>query len=147
MNGRTDPRNTVPSPRADRAASTAAGTARPRAQVAWNDAAAVLGLLAGKWVLPVLEALDGGGPRRHNQLRRAIPANVSAKSLDDTLRKMETSGLVERSVHPGNPPTVSYRLTPLASSLLDPLASLGRWGSAHLRGPRPAGRGTRRPAA
>jgi DNA-binding HxlR family transcriptional regulator len=149
MNGRPDPRNAgARGPRPGRAAGSSAGTARPDAGVAWSDAAAVLDLLAGKWVLPVLQVLDEGGPQRHNQLRRAIPAGVSAKSLDDTLRRMEAAGLVERSVHPGNPPSVSYQLTPLASSLLDPLACLGCWGSAHLRKPRPAGRRTgSRPAA
>ena len=133
VNGRPDPCNAVAQgPRAGRAAGTAAGTSRPHPEVAWSDAASVLDLLAGKWVLPVLRVLGEGGPRRHNQLRRTIPAAVSAKSLDDTLRRMEASGLVERNVHPGNPPSVSYQLTPLGSALLDPLASLGRWGSAHL---------------
>ena len=150
MNGRPDPRNAVPAPRPGRPAGSAAGPAQPGPAVAWADATAVRDLLAGKWVLPVLEALDDMEPRRHNQLRRAISANassISAKSLDDTLRHMVATGLVRRSVHPGNPPTVSYRLTPLAGSLLGPLASLGRWGTAHLRSPQPAGRRTRRGTA
>jgi len=109
--------------------------APPRTDVAWGEAAGTLERLAGKWVLSVLRVLDGSGTRRHNQLRREIGANVSARSLDATLRRMEADGLVERKVDPGTPPAVSYRLTPLARSLLAPLGELGRWGVAHPRKP------------
>ena len=118
-----------------------ARAAPPRTDVAWDEAAETLGLLAGKWILSVLRVLDRSGTRRHNQLRREIGANVSARSLDATLRRMEADGLVERRVDPGTPPAVSYRLTPLARSLLAPLGELGRWGVAHPR--KPAARGRR----
>jgi DNA-binding HxlR family transcriptional regulator len=143
MNYRADPRG--PASLGARAAQP--GPARvpapQRPDVAWDDAAGTVALLSGKWVLPVLRVLGESGTRRHNQLHREIGANVSSRSLDATLRRMEAGGLVERRVDPGTPPAVSYRLTAMARSLLSPLAALGRWGSAHPRKQRSPGRSPR----
>lgn len=138
-------------------ARLAAGAARmpgparvPRqgqAQVAWDDAAETLALLSGKWVLAILRVLHEQGARRHNQLHRAIEGNITARSLDATLKRMGSDGLIERRVGPGTPPAVSYRLTPLGRSLLGPLAELGRWSAANPRGPLPQGPGPRGNAA
>ena len=140
MNCRADLRGTA----ALGARAAQSGPARvpapQRPDIAWDDAAGTVALLSGKWVLPVLRALNENGTLRHNQLHREIGANVSSRSLDATLRRMEADGLAERRVHPGTPPTVSYRLTPLARSLLSPLAALGRWGSAHPQRPQSARR-------
>jgi DNA-binding HxlR family transcriptional regulator len=121
------------------ARSTAQRPAPVPRQVAWDEAELALALVSGKWVLRVLQVLDGRGSCRHNQLLRELGGKVSARSLDATLRRMEKAGLVNRHVDPGSPPAVSYELTRLATSLIGPLATLGRWGLAHQRELRPRG--------
>jgi DNA-binding HxlR family transcriptional regulator len=109
-----------------------------RPEVAWDHAGAALALVSGKWVLGVLQALQAGS-LRHNELRRRLGGTVSARSLDSTLRRMEGTGLVNRRVHPGSPPAVSYELTTLARSLVTgPLAMIGRWHAVHQRAGDPA---------
>jgi DNA-binding HxlR family transcriptional regulator len=85
----------------------------------------ILDKLGDKWTtLLVLEL--SGGERRFSQLRRAIP-DISQKMLTQTLRSLQRDGLVEREVFPTVPPSVSYRMTPLGRSLLEPVAHLMAW--------------------
>jgi DNA-binding HxlR family transcriptional regulator len=47
--------------------------------------------------------------------------------LTQTLRKLERDGYVSRQVFPTSPPTVEYWLTPMGTSLLDPMGKLVMW--------------------
>jgi DNA-binding HxlR family transcriptional regulator len=85
----------------------------------------VLNRIGEKWATLVLVAL-GARPRRFNELNRAIP-DVSKRMLTQTLRTLERDGLVTRHVFPTKPPSVEYRLAPLGTSLLQPLAALIGW--------------------
>jgi DNA-binding HxlR family transcriptional regulator len=90
----------------------------------------VLALVSDKWTALVVFALVGG-PKRHADLLRMIEG-VSQKMLTQTLRRMQTAGLVERVVIEASPPQhVEYRLTPLGESLAEPLVSLCDWSMAH----------------
>ena len=86
--------------------------------------------LASKWrVLLVYTLL--AGPQRPAELRRRIPG-ITQKVLTETLRDMESDGLVERRVLKERPPQhVEYALTVLGRSLLDPLSQLLRWADEH----------------
>jgi DNA-binding HxlR family transcriptional regulator len=85
----------------------------------------ILDKLGDKWSMLVILELSGGG-RRFSHLRRAIP-DVSQKMLTQTLRLLQRDGLVARQVFPTVPPAVSYSLTPLGQSLLEPFAALAEW--------------------
>jgi len=85
----------------------------------------VLDRVGEKWATLVLIAL-GVRSRRFNELKRAIP-DVSKRMLTQTLRTLERDGLVTRHVFPTKPPSVEYRLSPLGTSLLQPLAELIGW--------------------
>jgi DNA-binding HxlR family transcriptional regulator len=85
----------------------------------------VLDKLGDKWSVLVILELSGGG-RRFSQIRRAIP-DISQKMLTQTLRLLQRDGLVARQVFPTVPPAVSYSLTPLGHSLLEPVAALVDW--------------------
>jgi DNA-binding HxlR family transcriptional regulator len=91
-----------------------------------------LARLADRWTVVLLEAL-AGGPRRFGELRAGV-AGVSEKMLSQTLRSLERDGLVQRSVLPGVPPGVQYRLTGLGASLLEPLQAVRIWGREHMDG-------------
>ncbi|MET9777867.1 helix-turn-helix domain-containing protein [Streptomyces sp. NPDC006367] len=78
-----------------------------------------------KWSLSVLSELCEG-PRRFNDLRRAIPA-VTQKSLTATLRRLERNGIVERQVVSDRPVAVEYRITPLGKTMRPPVDVLLEW--------------------
>lgn len=86
----------------------------------------LLGYVADKWTLVVLEELAEHGTMRFTELRRKIPT-VSQKMLTQTLRQMERVGLVTRHVHPVIPPKVEYELTKLGHSLGGAVCQLWKW--------------------
>jgi DNA-binding HxlR family transcriptional regulator len=89
----------------------------------------ILRLIGDRWSLVTL-ALLGRKTYRFNELHRSIEG-ISQRMLTRTLRNLEASGLVRRTVHPTTPPTVDYRLTPLGVSLLPPLSALADWAVRH----------------
>lgn len=90
----------------------------------------VLDRLADKWTLLVIYALMDS-ERRHSELKRML-TGISQKMLTQTLRSLETDGLVERTVFAEGAPHVSYRLTELGISLWAPLEVLCQWAIQHL---------------
>ena len=76
----------------------------------------IIGKVADKWTLLILEALEEHGTLRFTQLGRAV-GRISQKMLTKTVRQMECDGLVCRTVHPVIPPRVDYALTDLGRSL------------------------------
>lgn len=87
-------------------------------------------LLANKWTGLAVTALEDG-PRRFGDLRRKLEG-ISPKVLTQTLRRLEDSGLVLRTVYPEVPPRVEYELTALGRSALEPLAHLRGWVRANV---------------
>jgi DNA-binding HxlR family transcriptional regulator len=86
--------------------------------------------IADKWTCLIVYALLDG-PRRHGELKRMIEG-ISQKMLTQTLRSMETDGLVKRTVIDVIPPHVEYGLTPLGQTLSDPLVAICQWAMDHL---------------
>ena len=89
----------------------------------------VLSRVGDKWTVLVVETL-GGGPKRFNELRRAL-GTISQRMLTLTLRALERDGLVTRTVFPTIPPRVDYELTRLGRSLLEPVNGLSAWARAN----------------
>ena len=89
----------------------------------------VLARVGDKWTVLVVTEL-GPGPRRFNELRRAL-GSISQRMLTLTLRGLERDGFVTRTVFPTVPPRVDYELTELGRSLLVPVSSLGEWAREH----------------
>ena len=85
----------------------------------------VLARVGDKWTVLVVSTL-GGGPKRFNELRRAL-GSISQRMLTLTLRALERDGLVTRTVFPTVPPRVDYELTRLGRSLLAPVSALSLW--------------------
>jgi DNA-binding HxlR family transcriptional regulator len=77
---------------------------------------AIIGQVADKWTLLILEVLTEGGTMRFGRIGKAV-GDISQKMLTKTLRDMERLGLVSRTVHPVVPPHVDYALTDLGRSL------------------------------
>src|SRR5918992_1531157 len=87
-------------------------------------------LFAHTWNPVVLLALRTG-PRRRRELRAEI-GGISDKVLTDTLRRLESAGLVFRTAYAEAPPRVDYALTALGETVVDgPLHALGAWVAEH----------------
>jgi DNA-binding HxlR family transcriptional regulator len=68
----------------------------------------------------------GESPMRNGELLRRI-GGISQKMLTQTLRELESNGLVLRDDRGSVPPKVEYRLSVLGQSLTSILSVLDRW--------------------
>lgn len=91
----------------------------------------LIGRVADKWTMLVLEVLEEHGECRFTQVGRHVPG-ISQKMLTQTLRAMERDGLVVRTIHPVIPPRVDYRLTELGHSLSEAFCGVWTWAERHL---------------
>jgi DNA-binding HxlR family transcriptional regulator len=91
----------------------------------------LIGRVADKWTMTVLEVLVEAGVLRFTRLAEAVPG-ISQKMLTQTLRAMERDGLLIRTVHPVVPPHVEYRLTELGVSLGEAFCGVWTWAEKHL---------------
>lgn len=82
--------------------------------------------IGDKWAALVIRCLEGG-PRRFSELRVPI-RGATAKTLTKSLRGLERDGLVARTAAARS---VSYELTPLGRSLLEPLNVMCAWAAEH----------------
>jgi DNA-binding HxlR family transcriptional regulator len=90
----------------------------------------IIGKVADKWTMLILEALNDHGTLRFTDVGRTV-GDISQKMLTKTLRQMEADGLVERTVHPVIPPHVDYKLTPMGKSLGGAFCGVWLWAEAH----------------
>jgi DNA-binding HxlR family transcriptional regulator len=90
----------------------------------------IIGKVADRWTMLVLEALEEHGTLRFTQLGRIV-CGISQKMLTQTVRRMEEDGLVKRTVHPVIPPHVDYTLTPLGLSLSEAFCGVWVWAEKH----------------
>jgi DNA-binding HxlR family transcriptional regulator len=91
----------------------------------------LIGRVADKWTMILLELLEEKGELRFTQIARAVP-DISQKMLTQTLRRMERDGMVTRTVHAVVPPRVDYALTPLGASLGEAFCGVWLWAEANL---------------
>ena len=57
--------------------------------------------------------------------------SVSQKVLTDSLRSMETDGIVTRTVYPEVPPRVEYALSDLGESMRPIIKAMAAWGEEY----------------
>ncbi|HEY3483433.1 MAG TPA: helix-turn-helix domain-containing protein [Streptomyces sp.] len=79
-----------------------------------------------KWAGMILRCLENG-PRRYSELRVPL-ARISPKMLTQSLRGLERDGFISRTQDERR---VSYQLTPLGRSLLEPLRAVCDWTEEH----------------
>lgn len=91
----------------------------------------VIGRVADKWTMIVLEVLTEYGELRFTQLARLCDG-ISQKMLTQTVRLMERDGLLVRTVHPVVPPRVEYRLTQLGLDLSEAFCGVWVWAARNV---------------
>jgi DNA-binding HxlR family transcriptional regulator len=90
----------------------------------------VLHRIGARWTVFIVTAL-ADGPMRFTELKSRIEG-ITPKVLTETLRALETDGLVARTEFHENPPRVTYELTELGRSLQGPLLAVRDWAEAHV---------------
>jgi DNA-binding HxlR family transcriptional regulator len=81
----------------------------------------------------VLLATLMSGPAGFAELKRAV-AGISDSVLSERLVELTGAGLLERTVDPGPPLSVSYSLTESGKALLPALDELTTWAAQNLPG-------------
>ena len=90
-----------------------------------------LSVLMGKWKgIIVWMLLYESEVARHGEIKRGINAvaKITDKMLIQSLRELESDGLIERKVYPIVPPKVEYKLTKqglLLKPIIDELEKFG----------------------
>jgi len=86
----------------------------------------VIGRVADKWTMCVLEVLEQNGTLRFSRIAQLV-GGVSQRMLTKTLRTMEGDGFVTRRVYAQVPPRVEYTLTDLGTSLCSAFCGVWTW--------------------
>ncbi len=91
--------------------------------------ATTVSLIGSKWKILIIRNLLVR-PWRFNELKKDLEG-ISQKVLTDSLRSMESDGLIIRTVYPEIPPKVEYALSPLGESLRPILDAMKEWGTEY----------------
>lgn len=95
-------------------------------EVHWCPVEFTLALISGKWKPMILLQLKNG-PRRFNDLRRALP-QVTQRMMTLQLRALERDGIIQRKNYNENPPRVEYSFSDKGLTLGPILGALEHWG-------------------
>lgn len=90
----------------------------------------VLHRIGARWTIFVVTAL-ADGPMRFTELKTRIQG-ITPKVLAETLRALETDGLIDRIDLSDRLPHVEYALTDLGRSLWQPLQAVREWAESHV---------------
>jgi DNA-binding HxlR family transcriptional regulator len=86
-----------------------------------------ISLIGGKWHLPIIWALSQNKVLRYNELKRNV-GGITNMMLSQSLKELESNGLIDRVQYNEIPPRVEYSLTEAGISLLPALDELAKWG-------------------
>lgn len=84
-------------------------------------------LIGSKWKLLIIRNLLVR-PWRFNELKTNLDG-ISQKVLTDSLRSLESDGIITRTVFPEVPPRVEYALSDLGETMRPIIASMEVWGN------------------
>lgn len=89
----------------------------------------VMARLGEKWTMLLIVALEHG-PLRFGELRRKLEG-ISQKVLTQTLQRLETFSLIERTQFNERTIRVEYQLSPRGRALLPLVRALKQWAEDH----------------
>lgn len=88
--------------------------------------ATTVSMIGSKWKLLIIQNLLSR-PWRFNELKKDLDG-ISQKVLTESLRTMESDGIITRTVYPEVPPRVEYALSELGESMRPILDAMKQWG-------------------
>lgn len=100
--------------------------AKNKLQISECPITRTMGIVGGKWSLPIVYVLMKE-TKRFKELERSIEG-INTRMLVKELKQMEESGIVSREVFAEVPPRVEYSLTPKGRELKNVLEEMRSWG-------------------
>ncbi len=91
----------------------------------------VITIIGGKWKIMILCVIDYNETVRYGDLRRSV-YGITNTMLAQSLKELETDGLVDRKQYDEMPVRVEYSLTDKAKSMIPILLQLKKWGETYL---------------
>ncbi|MGH9922271.1 MAG: winged helix-turn-helix transcriptional regulator [Nitrososphaerales archaeon] len=89
----------------------------------------VIDTISKKWALLVINEIGNHKRIRYNELMQELK-EISPKTLADTLKELQKSGLIERQAFNEIPPRVEYSLSKDGAELRRSIIPLLEWASA-----------------
>jgi len=86
----------------------------------------VIDVISKKWTILIINALGNRGRLRFNDLMEEL-RGISPKTLSDTLKCLQSEGLIKRESFAEIPPRVEYSLTNDGTDLRKSIIPLLRW--------------------
>jgi len=86
----------------------------------------VIDVISKKWALLVIAVLGNKPSLRYHRIIEEL-VGISPKTLADTLKDLEASGILRREAFKEIPPRVEYSLTPDGLKLRNSIVPLLRW--------------------
>lgn len=86
----------------------------------------LMNIFSGKWKLPIVCMLSGKKPLRYSTIKRRL-GDITNVMLAQSLKELETAGVVHREQYNEIPPRVEYMLTEKGKSVLPALVQLAEW--------------------
>lgn len=90
-----------------------------------------LNIVGGKWKLPILCMLAPGESIRYSAIKRKL-GNITNMMLAQSLKELESAGMVHREQYNEVPPRVEYCLTKKGESIVPVLIQLAGWGADNM---------------
>jgi DNA-binding HxlR family transcriptional regulator len=89
-------------------------------------------LVGRRWTGAILRVLMDG-PLRFSEIAQAVP-ELSDRLLSERMKELVARGIVQRTVIPGPPLRVEYRLSTMGRELEPALSEIQRWARRWLAG-------------
>jgi DNA-binding HxlR family transcriptional regulator len=86
----------------------------------------VIDVISKKWALLIINTLGNNGKLRFNKILETLQG-ISPKTLSDTLKDLQTEGLIKREAFAEIPPRVEYSLTNDGIELRKSIIPLLEW--------------------
>ena len=91
----------------------------------------VIDIVGGKWKIMILCIIDREDTVRYGELKRSV-FGITNTMLAQSLKELESDGLVIRRQYDEMPVRVEYTLSEKAASLIPILLQLKKWGENNL---------------
>lgn len=92
----------------------------------------IIETIGKKWTLCIITSIKNERKIRFNEIQKTLEG-ISPKTLSETLRQLETAGIVKRELFAEIPPRVEYSLTKSGEKLFEAIAPLMIWSAEHPR--------------
>ena len=91
----------------------------------------VIDIVGGKWKIMILCIIDRDETVRYGELKRSV-FGITNTMLAQSLKELESDGLVLRKQYDEMPVRVEYSLSKKAKSLIPILLELKKWGEKNI---------------